>query len=204
MTIKIGRAGIIGRFKPVHLSSAKILQAVCKSSDEVLIGLGSCNKYNLRNPFTVEESEEMVKIALKDFDNYQIIQVPDFGHIYEYRDGTKWRDHVLETFGGLDYFVVGNPYVYNLFEGYYPRIHPFDLMESKSKKHFKGTGVRLEMARGRNWKKMVPEDIANYLVEKGLVERFRREFGEETIATFSGRDFRRETAEAEIKSVQDH
>ena len=55
---KLGRVGFIGRFKPLHKAAAIVLEEICKRSDHVIIGIGSANKYNYRNPFTAELSDE--------------------------------------------------------------------------------------------------------------------------------------------------
>lgn len=56
MAKKFRKLGAIGRFKPLHLGAAAMLEALCENAEEVVIGIGSSNKYNLRNPFTAEES----------------------------------------------------------------------------------------------------------------------------------------------------
>jgi hypothetical protein len=38
------------------------------------------------------------------------------------------------------------------------------------------------MARGEGWREMVPPDVATYLEEEGIVQRFRREWGLATLA----------------------
>jgi hypothetical protein len=42
--------------------------------------------------------------------------------------------------------------------------------------------VRRRMARGEDWRSLVPPRIARYLDERALVDRFRREFGLATLA----------------------
>lgn len=56
----LGAVGFIGRFKPLHNGAALALETLCEQADKVKIGIGSVNKYNLRNPFTAEESQEMI------------------------------------------------------------------------------------------------------------------------------------------------
>ena len=91
--MKMGRVGGIGRWKPLHKAGAVMLETVCSMADQVLIGIGSINKYNARNPFTAEESKEMLDRFLKDrFDNYQILFIPDFGHLPEHHDGQKGEE----------------------------------------------------------------------------------------------------------------
>ena len=92
--MKLGRVGVIGRFKPLHNGGALMLDAICENADHVVIGLGSSNKYNLRNPFTGDESAGMIEAYLSPrFSNYELIHVPDFGHIQEFSDGKKWKEY---------------------------------------------------------------------------------------------------------------
>jgi nicotinamide-nucleotide adenylyltransferase len=181
--IGLGKVGTVGRFKPLHLGAYAMLKALCENSDIVIIGIGSSNKYNLRNPFTAEETEAMIHAALKpEHNNYSIVHIPDFAHVPRYRNGERWREYVVEKFGQLDYFVAGNAYVMELLKRDYQVIHPAELVPLEDHIHLRGTGVRTEMARGDGWKELVPSRVVDYLEENKLVERFRREFGLETLA----------------------
>jgi nicotinamide-nucleotide adenylyltransferase len=180
---KFNRLGIIGRWKPLHHGGAVLLEALCEKSEQVVIGIGSTNKYNARNPWTAEESKAMIESYLSPkFSNYEVLSIPDFAHDPEYRDGQKWRQHVIEKFGKLDAFVSGNDYVKELLKDDYKIINSWELVPEDKHLPVKGSMVRLEMARGDAWKKMVPQSVIDYLERNGLVDRFRREFGLETLA----------------------
>ena len=121
---KFKRVGLIGRFKPLHLGGAVMLECVCENAEHVVIGIGSSNKYNVRNPFKAHETKDMINAFLSTrFSNYEIIYVPDSGHIPEFKDGQKWRKYVLEYFGKLDCFISGNDYVRELLKnGAHPNL----------------------------------------------------------------------------------
>ena len=195
---KFKRIGVVGRWKPLHNGGAVLLEALCSQAEEVVIGIGSCNKHNARNPFTASESEEMIRGYLSPrFSNYSFVHVPDFAHIPEYRDGQKWRSYVLEHFGELDAFACGNAYVKELLKDDYRIINSWELVPEMDRVFVKGSMVRLEMARGDAWNKMVPQTVADYL-EKGLVERFRKQYGLETLAGLVMSDyFMKESREEE-------
>ena len=181
--MKLGRAGTIGRFKPLHNGGAAMLETVCSMAEHVIIAVGSVNKYNARNPFTAEESKAMIDAFLRErFSNYEAVFLPDFGHIPEYSDGQKWRNHVLEQFGELDCLVTGNEYVEDLFSSDYEIIHPGDLIPREKQIMLRATEVRVEMAKAGNWEKLVPEEVADYIKINRLDKRFRAEFGLETLA----------------------
>ena len=177
----LGKVGVIGRFKPLHNSAYTMLEKICEQADKVIIGIGSSNKYNVRNPFTVKETKDMIDLALTKFSNYEIIQVPDFAHIPEYRDGQKWKEHIVNHFGSLDYFITGNEYVGELLKYDYNILHPGDLIPVREWSRLRGTEVRIRMAMGEDWRLLVPNPVEKYIDENNLVKRFRTEFGLETL-----------------------
>jgi nicotinamide-nucleotide adenylyltransferase len=180
---ELGNVGFIGRFKPLHIGGYHVLDALCRNANHVKIGIGSCNKYNIRNPFTVRESKEMIKAALINYSNYDFIKIPDFAHIPEFKDGQKWKEFVKEKFGNLDYFVSGNDFVRELLKDEYELLYPHDLIDEEKKLRLCSTDVRIEMARYGDWKSLVPKPVADYLENNGIVDRFRREFGLLTLAS---------------------
>ena len=170
------KIGMIARWKPVHIGQALVLRALCSHADHAYIGIGSSNRYNARNPFTLEETREMLRLTLYERDNYTLIPVPDLD------DGPRWRVMVLDLFGGLDLFVTDNPYVMNLLRNDYRIIRPVELIPSEEHVRVDGAMVRAMMARGESWQAWVEERCGLYIQQKKLDERFRQEFGLETLA----------------------
>lgn len=173
---KYSRIGMIARWKPVHLGHAAILRAVCNNGEEALIGIGSSNRYNARNPFTLEETRDMIQLVLAESSNYRIIPVPDLD------DGPRWRGMVKELFGALDVFVTENPYVTSLLRDDYRVLRPVELIPPQERVPAEGSAVRRAMARGEGWESLVPKVVAEYIRSNHLDVRFREEFGLETLA----------------------
>ena len=171
--------GMIARWKPVHLGHAAILRALHSNAESILIGIGSSNRYNLRNPFTLEETKDMLNLVLDEPNSYTLIPVPDLD------DGPRWRVMVKEIFGELDLFVTDNPYVANLLREDYRVIRPVELIPRADHIRVDGTTIRAMMARGEDWKSLVPERVAEYITSNQLDVRFRKEFGLETLASFA-------------------
>jgi len=167
---------MVARWRPVHRGHALVLRALCDRAAQALIGIGSSNRYNLRNPFTLEETSDMIRLALGGRENYTLIPVPDLD------DGPRWRLMILDLFGPLDLFVTANPYVASLLAGDYQVVRPVELIPEDEQIAIDGTTVRREMARGDGWRDLVPKNIADYIAARKLDERFRREFGLETLA----------------------
>jgi nicotinamide-nucleotide adenylyltransferase len=160
----------------VHLGQASVLRALCTHAHHALIGIGSANRYNARNPFTLEETQAMIERVLAGFENFTLIAVDDLD------DGPRWRAMVIALFGSLDAFVTANPYVASLLRDDYTVLHPLALINEGERIRVSGTMVRQAMARGENWQALVPSAVAAYIEERKLDKRFRREFGLETLA----------------------
>ncbi len=179
---EFGTVGIIGRFKPFHLGGAAMLENACKKSEKVLIGIGSCNRYNLRNPFTAYETREMINAFLAPrFNNYEFVNVPDYGHLPQYENGKKWKEMVLKKFKEADVFLCGNPYVINLLEDKMHVVHPASIIPRKDWVRVNATQVRYGMALNGKWQDLVPKEVAKYIEERRLDKRFRERFGPETL-----------------------
>jgi nicotinamide-nucleotide adenylyltransferase len=170
------RLGMVARWRPVHLGQTPVLRALCDLSDHALIGIGSANRYNMRNPFTLAETIDMIRLVLAGRENYTLVPVPDLD------DGPRWREMVVEIFGSLDLFVTDNPYVASLLVYDYTIIRPVKLVPEDQKVPIDGTMVRREMAKGNGWRQLVPAEIADYITANQLDKRFRHEFGLSTLA----------------------
>jgi nicotinamide-nucleotide adenylyltransferase len=171
------RTGLVCRWKPVHLGHEALLVTLCERSSHVLVGIGSANRRNARNPFTATESARMVELVLAPrFSNYELVLVPDLD------DGPRWSALVRTLMGELDLFVTENSWVRELMTPLYTVRHPGTIVPQERHAPIDGTLVRRRMARGEEWRSLVPSRVATYLEEEGLVLRFQREFGLETLA----------------------
>jgi nicotinamide-nucleotide adenylyltransferase len=171
------RIGMVARWKPVHLGHAPVLRALCERAGEALIGIGSANRHDARNPFTAEESADMIRLVLRGRTNYRLLFVNDLN------DGPRWRRSIIELFGALDCYVTDNAYVRRLLAADYRIVRPVELIAAGDRVAIDGTRVRSSMARGEDWRSLVPPEVADYICRRRLDERFRREFGLTTLAT---------------------
>jgi len=205
MKTNLGKVGVIGRFKPLHNGAFAMLKSLCEKADQVTIGIGSSNKYNSRNPFTAEETQEMLTNALSDsFNNFSFVHIPDFAHVPEHKDGQKWRSYVKEHFGKLDYFLTSNPGVENLLKEDYAILYPKDIIPKEKFVQLRASKVRYEIAISGDWKKLVPKRVANFLTSSGLIARFRKEFAEKTISEAKGSNYDRiENAHEEMTHARE-
>ena len=167
---------MVARWKPVHNGHAVALAALGEAARDVVIGIGSSNRYDVRNPFTADETEDMLRAALMGRAGYTLKRVADLD------DGPRWRELVVGLFGPLDAFVTDNPYVAHLLEGDYEVIRPVALVPPERRVAVDGTSVRRALALGDGWRELVPGAVREYIVARGLDRRFREEFGLETLA----------------------
>lgn len=174
--------GFIGRFRPFHIGAFELLYTGCKKAQEVIIGIGSANKYNERNPFTANEAQEMIDAALKPHvSNYRFVQIPDSGHLPGGENGKIWIPTIKREFGTLDAMVSGNPYVQSLLANHYKTIQPKEIMQPQALIPIKATIVRNALVNDANWQQYVPPQVATYIQQNGLDRRIREEFGEKLI-----------------------
>ena len=174
-TPTLERIAMIARWKPVHNGHAAVLQGLVENAGHVIIGIGSSNRYNVRNPFTADETEAMLRAAMTGYFNYSIVHIPDLD------DGPRWRVMVRDMLGPLDLFVTANGYVRSLLMNDYRVVHPVSFVPVERRVAVDGTMVRVSMALGDGYRELVPEAVRDILESRGLIERFRHEFGEETI-----------------------
>lgn len=170
-----GRVGFVARFRPPHLGHAAILVALAREAETLVVGIGSSNRRDLDNPFTGEETADLLRPLLPE-GRFELHLLPD---LY---DGPRWAAMVRERFGEIDRFVTANPYVRSLVEGFWTVEHPLALLDPSERVAVDGKGVRRAMARGEEWARLVPPEVARALRAQGLVRRFREEFGLETLA----------------------
>jgi len=167
---------ILGRWQPIHLGHQAALHSLCDQFEKVIIGIGSSNINNFRNPFTLPEVVEMLKLSLAGYSNYALVPIPDVV------DDIEWCEQVSQSIGQLSHFVTSNPFVKSLLSDRYLISHPLIFIPEERKIAASGTLVRREMARGDDWQSLVSKDIENYIVGNGLDIRFRASYGLQTIA----------------------
>ena len=75
---------MVARWRPVHRGHAAVLRALCASGEETLIGIGSANRCNVRNPFTIEDEQRAVDYAMG-------LIARAWGHFGDFQDNMRAR-----------------------------------------------------------------------------------------------------------------
>ncbi len=156
---------ILGRFQPLHKGHMKLFRETYRKDRDLVIAVGSAGKSHLENnPLTGDERKEMLERALKAGGMAaRIVLVPD-------RPSDEgYVEHVEEQLGARPGRVVTeNPWTIELFTkaGY-----DVDVTD----RHFElsSTDIRRRIACGDEWRHLVPEEVAGFLEERGIVDRIK-------------------------------
>ncbi len=158
------RGLVIGRFQPLHKGHASVIRAAIEDCVHVVVGIGSSNApVSVRNPFTFEERERMVRAVFGD--TVEVLSVPDI------HDPPNWADHVMKTVGPVDRVFGNDERTLDLFEDAGIPIRRTGLVARDDQK---GATVRMRLAAGdRAWRDAVPPAIVSILDEMGADKRIR-------------------------------
>lgn len=88
----------LARMQPLHIAHIFLIEQAIKECDEVWVVLGSSNKHDMiRNPFTLEFRQEVLKEALldsgyeqSDLDKIHIFELPDWSLENDTNETITW------------------------------------------------------------------------------------------------------------------
>ena len=70
---KFRYAIVIGRFQPFHFGHLRIIEEALRTADRVIVVVGSARQpRSVKNPFTLDERERMVRAALRNHDQLRV------------------------------------------------------------------------------------------------------------------------------------
>jgi len=156
----------IGRFQPFHLGHLQDIINALKEVDELVIGIGSSNeKHTKYNPFSVKERIEMIDLVLpaNNISNYTIFPIPDF------HNDKKWVEHVETLVPKFDIIYTGNNWTERCF-----RAKKIKVKRVKMLKDVSSTIIRHRILNDKNWQKLVPKEVVDYISKIKGVERVKK------------------------------
>ena len=161
------RAFYIGRFQPYHNGHHTVLSSIAKTTDEIVIGIGSAQlSHELQNPFTAGERVLMLTRSLEGFEiPFYVIPIEDI------RRMAIWAAHVMSVTPPLHVVHSGNPLVLRLFAEAGIQTHTDPLHE---RDRHSGTEVRRRMIAGEAWEDLAPPEVVAVLSEIDGVGRLRQ------------------------------
>ena len=160
------RALFIGRFQPFHNAHLLDIKKILKEVDEVVIAIGSSQGKNTsENPFSYKERKQMIVNTLKKnkIKNYKIYPVPDL-----YND-RKWVEYMKNNLPSYEFVYSGNPWTLRCFKRFDSKVKKIKLIKGIS-----STIVRNMIIKNKNWKKLVPKEIFDYIGKINGEERIRK------------------------------
>jgi len=160
------RALFIGRFQPFHNAHLVDVKKILKECDEIIIAIGSSQEKNtLENPFSYKERKEMIANVLKNhkIKKYKIYPVPDL-----YND-KKWAGRIKKDLPSYEIVYSGNPWTLACFKK-----HDSKVKKIKLTKGISSTIIRNMMVKDKNWHRLVPKEIAEYIKKINGVERINK------------------------------
>ena len=159
---------MVGRFQPFHKGHLSLAKQILKDCEELIIAIGSAQyNYIFQDPFTAGERMLMIHRALSEtrIDLTKCYIVP----IINDENNARWLAHLRSMVPHFDILFSGNQFVMTLVAEHVKIKMP----EFISKKYYNGTYIRKTIAEKDNWKKLVPDGVAEIIEEIGGVARIR-------------------------------
>jgi len=155
----------IGRFQPFHNAHLADIKKILGENDFVVIAIGSSQHHSTReNPFSYSERKKMIELALKAgrIKNFRIFPVPDM-----YND-RLWVEYITYRLPHFDVVYSGNAWTLKCFRKFGYKNKKIKLLKGIS-----STIVRDHITREKEWKKLVPGEIHNFIKKIKGEERIR-------------------------------
>ncbi len=163
------RGLLVGRFQPFHLGHLSVVREIraTRPDEELVLGIGSAQEsYTWKNPFTTAERMEMVALALAEARAEGVLAIP-LPDIQRHALWVRYAETILPPFGRV---YTNNPLTRLLFE---QAKYPVEAPSLVDRARFEGENVRDHLANDRDWRPLVPSEVARYLVEIGAPVRLR-------------------------------
>ena len=158
---------IIGRFQPLHKGHFSVLQEITEECDSIMVGIGSAQaKRESKNPLSGGERITMIRRTLERYnmDPYEIYPIPDI-ECYP-----AWPYYVKTILPEFDYLYAHSKTVLRLFEKTRTKIRK---VEKFNKEEWSATKIRQRIRQGKEWKNLVPNEVAKYLEMIDIKERLK-------------------------------
>ena len=156
---------LIGRFQPFHLGHLDAVKFALSNVDELLIGIGSSNRFNeKRNPFTADERKEMIDASLDEstLGKIKIYYIPDVS------DHDKWTYHIDEIVPKYDVVFSNDEFTHTLFG---KRGIKVILVPLKQREILSGTDIRVKIRDGQDLSRLVPDGTKKVLLKLNAKSR---------------------------------
>ena len=169
ITIAVTRGLYVGRFQPFHNGHLDAIKYSLSGVDELVVVIGSAQySHNSYNPFTAGERLVMVRRALYeagvDSTKLWIVPVPDV-HLH-----MLWVSAVEGYTPKFNVVYSNEPLTRRLFMEAGYKVQDLPLFDRKV---YMSTLVREKMVKGESWTTLVPQAVADFILEIDGVNRLR-------------------------------
>ncbi|MEM0163893.1 MAG: nicotinamide-nucleotide adenylyltransferase, partial [Thermoplasmata archaeon] len=159
-----------GRFQPFHLGHLKAINYILKEEKELIIVIENATEsFTLSNPFTAGERIEMIRNTLKveNIDLTRILLIP----VSNIENNAQWVNYLKTMLPDFDICYSNNNLVKVLMQeaGVTVKEIPF-----LNRDIYQGNLIRARIIANEPWKELVPEQVYNIIMNKGLDKRIRR------------------------------
>ena len=181
----------IGRFQPVHKSHLQVMQEALTHGKKLIVVLGSANAAeNIKNPWSVAEREEMIRVCFGQDQNERIIVTSVGDHFYNDNEWiTEVQQRVYEESSGSDSVALIGTYKDE--SSYYIKLFPqWDEIVARSHDMMNATDVRTAL---------FSEPVAEGVLENCLPQQVN----EWLAANYEGSD-RHQNMKDEFKFINDY
>ncbi|MGH9933655.1 MAG: nicotinamide-nucleotide adenylyltransferase [Nitrososphaerales archaeon] len=160
---------LVGRFQPFHLGHLKAVKFAMSKVDMLWIIIGSAQKsHEPRNPFTAGERLVMIKMTLdgEKVNPKKWLAVP----VNDVNDHSRWTDQIDLLIPRYDVVFTNDPFSTMLFRKHKKKVVKVPMLK---RKFLSATEVRKRIASGKNWKELVPKQVAEMIMEINGVNRIK-------------------------------
>jgi nicotinamide-nucleotide adenylyltransferase len=147
---------VIGRFQPFHLGHKYLIEKALDVCNEIIIGIGSSNISNDKNPFSADKRLRHLKKFIREEKlEERIIKIIK---LKDYPDDDVWFENLQKQTGSFEVTIGNNEWNNGIISRHgIPAITvPF-----YKRRTLEGTKIRNLIAKNRKWEERVPQ----YLIE---------------------------------------
>jgi nicotinamide-nucleotide adenylyltransferase len=108
------RALVVGRFQPIHYGHILLIKHAALIADTVIIGIGSANVRDMKNPWSPQERKMLMEHHLEQEAGLKD-SVEGVVFVNDYMNDALWFDEAVRRAGEVDAVVGNNDWVNRIF-----------------------------------------------------------------------------------------
>lgn len=112
--MKYRKGFVLGRFQPFHKGHQYLIEKALEQCDRVIVGVGSANKQDEKNPFSFEERKKQIAEALKKQDYFP--RITSVISLDDNPNDDVWLAQLLEKAGKIEVVFGNNEWPNGIFE----------------------------------------------------------------------------------------